>query len=578
MWYLYKIDMNKKYIAISSLFYLIFIVSCMAQPSAVLTEPKEKKEELKLEEKFESTIINRTVKIAAKENFIIVSNKKYPASKYLNSFYKSRKYNLAWFKKNLEPRKALFTYLKLLKNANYEGLDPNFYYFQEIENNILELQNLSGNDLILRVIQIDLLVSNSNLQYFSDLLLGRYDLGPNFNELSYSEPYINLVSIINKSILKNNFNSALKIILPESRVYYSLREALMQYEAISANGGWQPVSPGPTLKKGTSNTRVVFLKHRLYASGDLKLYTNQNPEQYLNNNYFDDQLFAAVSLFQKRHGLKQDGAVGNNTLNSLNIPVNYKLTSIKINLDLWRKLPKYLGEKYILVNVPAFKLYGVENNQKILDMRVIVGKLDWNTPVFSEYMEYVVINPFWNIPSSIFVDEVLPEVKKDPDYLKKKNIELVSLSSASVESSEYVNWYEVDPNNFNYRLRQQPGAGNPLGRLKFMLPNKHSVYLHDTPMKSLFNKPNRRFSHGCIRVERPLELVDFVFNDDNEWNAQKIQNAINSGVSNNIYLKRPIPVHILYFTVWVENYNSIHFRNDVYNFFGSSASSTDNTI
>lgn len=578
MCYLYMIDMNKKYIAISSLFYLIFIVSCMAQPSAVLTEPKEKKEELKLEEKFESTIINRTVKIAAKENFIIVSNKKYPASKFLNSFYKSRKYNLAWFKKNLEPRKALFTYLKLLKNANYEGLDPNFYYFQEIENNILELQNLNGNDLILRVIQIDLLVSNSNLQYFSDLLLGRYDLGPNFNELSYSEPYINLVSIINKSILKNNFNSALKIILPESRVYYSLREALMEYEAINANGGWQPVSPGSTLKKGTSNTRVVFLKHRLYASGDLKLYTNQNPEQYLNNNYFDDQLFAAVSLFQKRHGLKQDGAVGNNTLNSLNIPINYKLTSIKINLDLWRKLPKNLGEKYILVNVPAFKLYGVENNQKILDMRVIVGKLDWNTPVFSEYMEYVVINPFWNIPSSIFVDEVLPEVKKDPDYLKKKNIELVSLSNASVESSEYVNWYEVDPNNFNYRLRQQPGAGNPLGRLKFMLPNKHSVYLHDTPMKSLFNRSNRRFSHGCIRVERPLELADFVFNDDIEWNAQKIQNAINSGVSNNIYLKQPIPVHILYFTVWVENDNSIHFRNDVYNFFGSSPSSTDNTI
>ena len=572
------IVMNKKYIAISSFFYLIFIVSCMAQPNAVLTEPKEKKEELKLEEKFESTIINRTVKIAAKENFIIVSNKKYPASKYLNSFYKSRKYNLAWFKKNLEPRKALFTYLKLLKNANYEGLDPNFYYFQEIENNILELQNLNGNDLILRVIQIDLLVSNSNLKYFSDLLFGRYELGPNFNELSYSEPYINLVSIINKSILKNNFNSALKIILPESIVYYSLREALMEYEAISANGGWQTVSPGPTLKKGASNTRVVFLKHRLYASGDLKLYANQNPEQYLNNNYFDDQLFAAVSLFQKRHGLKQDGAVGNNTLNSLNIPVNYRLTSIKINLDLWRKLPKYLGEKYILVNVPAFKLYGVENNQKILDMKVIVGKLDWNTPVFSEYMEYVVINPFWNIPSSIFADEVLPEVKKDPDYLKKKNIELVSLSSASVESSEYVNWYEVDPNNFNYRLRQQPGAGNPLGRLKFMLPNKHSVYLHDTPIKSLFNRPNRRFSHGCIRVERPLELADFVFNDDNEWNAQKIQNAINSGVSKNIYLKRPIPVHILYFTVWVENYNSIHFRNDVYNFFGSSASSTDNTI
>jgi len=574
--------MNKKYIAISYLFYLIFIVSCMAQPNAVLTEPKQNKADIKtdkkLEEKFESTVINRTVKIAAKENFVIINNRKYPASRLLNTFYKSRKYNLAWFKRNLEPRKALFTYLKLLKNANYEGLDPNFYYFQEIEDNILQLENLSGNDLVLRVIQIDLLVSNSNLQYFADLLFGRYDLGPNFNELSYSEPYINLVSLINKSIVNNNFNNALKIILPESQVYYSLRDALKYYEDINYNGGWQPVPPGPTLKKGSSSQRVVFLKHRLYATGDLKLYPNQNPEQYLNNNYYDNQLFSAVSLFQKRHGLKQDGAVGDNTLYSLNIPISYKLTSLKINLDLWRRLPKNLGDKYILVNVPAFKLYGVQNNQKILDMRVIVGKLDWNTPIFSEYMEYVVVNPFWNIPSSIFADEVLPEVKKDPEYLKRKNIELVSLSNASVESSEYVNWYEVDPETFNYRLRQQPGANNPLGQLKFMLPNKHSVYLHDTPMKSLFNKSNRKFSHGCIRVESPLDLADFVFNDDYEWNAQKIQNAINSGASNNVYLKKPIPVHILYFTAWVESDNSVHFRNDVYNFFGSNSISTDNAI
>lgn len=575
--------MNKKFITISCLFYLIFIVSCMAQPNAVLTEPKINKEEVRKDEnltekKIETSIINRTVKIAAKEDFIIVHNKKYPASKLLNSFYQSRKFNLAWFKSNLEPRKAFFTYLKLLKNSDYEGLNPDFYYFQDIEENILELQNLSGNDLILRVIQIDLLVSNSNLQYFSDLLFGRYELGPNFSELSYSEPYINLVSVINKSIRTNNFNGALKLILPESKVYYSLREALREYEQINVNGGWQPVPPGPTLKKGARNARIVFLKHRLYASGDLKLYANQNPEQYLNDNFFDDQLFAAVKEFQKRHGLKQDGEVGNNTLSSLNIPLDYKLTSIKINLDLWRKLPKNLGEKYILVNVPAFKLYGVENNQKALDMRVIVGRLDWNTPVFSEYMEYVVINPFWNIPSSIFVDEVLPEIKKDPEYLKKKNIELVSLSDASVGDTDYVNWYEVDPNNFNYRLRQQPGAANPLGKLKFMLPNKHSVYLHDTPMKSLFNRTNRRFSHGCIRVEHPLDLADFVFNDDSNWDAQKVQNAINSGVSNNVYLKQPIPVHILYFTVWAEDDGSIHFRDDVYNFFGGNAGSGAKTI
>ena len=578
MCYLYSNIMNKKFIFNCSLFYLIFIVSCMAQPNAVLTEPKKQTTVIETGEQFESTIIQRTVKLAAKGNFIVVNKRKYPSSNLLNSFYKSRKYNLAWFKSDLEPRKAFFSYLKLLKNANLEGLDPNFYYFQEIEDNILELVNLSGNELILRVIQLDLLVSNSNLKYFSDLLFGRYELGPNFNDISYSEPYINLVNIINKSIAKNNFDNALNLIFPESNVYLSLKNALNEYEKIKLKGGWQPVPPGPTLKKGNSNSRVIFLKYRLYASGDLRFYENQNVKKYINNNYFDDQLFASVTHFQKRHGLKQDGEVGNNTLNSLNIPLDYKINSIKINLDLWRKLPRNLGNKYILVNVPAFKLFGVENNQNVIDMKVIVGRLDWNTPVFSEYMEYVVINPFWNIPPSIFVDEVLPELQKDPSYLKKKNIDLVSLDTATVEPSEYVNWYEVDPNNFNYRLRQQPGAANPLGRLKFILPNKHSVYLHDTPMKSLFDRENRRFSHGCIRIENPLGLVEFIFNDDDNWDAQKVQSAINSGVSNsNVFLKKPIPVHILYFTVWVENDNSIHFRNDVYNFFGNP-SKTNSSI
>ena len=391
-------------------------------------------------------------------------------------------------------------------------------------------------------------------------------------EETYSEPYIDIVTVINKAIASNNFKGAVDSLLPQIYVYNSLKNSLAQYKSIQANGGWQPVPSGKTLKPGMSSGRVVFLKHRLYASGDLNASGIQNLEQYLHDRSYDYLLENAVRNFQRRHGLNVDGEVGKNTIAALNIPVDQKIYSIKMNLDIWRKLPQNLGRKFVLVNVPAFKLFGVENNAEALEMRVIVGRLDWNTPIFSEYMEYVVINPYWNIPSSIFEDEILPELRKDPEYLKKKNIQVVSLETASVSKNYPQNWSELNPDNFNYRLRQVPGAANPLGRLKFILPNKHSVYLHDTPDKKLFNKPNRRFSHGCIRVERPVDLAEFVFNDDNEWDGNRVQAEIDSGASRNVYLKQPIPVHIMYFTVWVENDGSVHFRDDVYNFLSNSPS------
>jgi len=513
--------------------------------------------------------LQRAVKKSVRDKYIIVDDVKYPASPFLNRFYQSRNYELAWFKKNLKPREELYSYLKVLKKSSYEGLDPNFYFLDKIEENIKGLRELKGNELNIRVIQLDLLISDSNLLYFSDLLYGRFEFNESLLENTYSEPYIDIVTVVNNAIVKNDFQRAVNSLLPQSYVYHSLKKSLTKYELIKGNGGWQPIPSGKTLKVGMSNNRVVFLKHRLYASGDLKIYDRQNVEQYLNNPVFDELLEASVKNFQRRHGLSEDGEVGKNTVAALNTPLDLKIYSIKMNLDIWRKLPQNLGKKYVLVNVPAFKLFGVENNATALEMRVIVGRLDWNTPIFSEYMEYVVINPYWNIPSSIFEDEILPELRKDPEYLKKKNIQVVSLETARVQKNYSQNWSNIDPDNFNYRLRQVPGAANPLGKLKFILPNKHSVYLHDTPDKKLFQKPNRRFSHGCIRVEKPLELAEFVFNDDSEWDSNRVQSEIESGVSKNVHLKQPIPVHIMYFTVWVENDGSVHFRDDVYDFFST---------
>lgn len=210
-------------------------------------------------------------------------------------------------------------------------------------------------------------------------------------------------------------------------------------------------------------------------------------------------------------------------------------------------------------------------------MRVIVGRLDWNTPIFSEYIEYIVINPYWNIPKTIFEDEILPELISDPSYLSKNNIKILGPESDSLDPL-LIDWSTVDPKSWTYRLRQEPGATNPLGRLKFMFTNKHSVYLHDTPNKRLFDRENRKLSHGCIRVEKPIDLAKFVFSGDNDWNADRVQNMINSGASRTVYLKQPIPVHILYFTAWVENDGSINFRNDIYNLIQSDKLQTNKLL
>ena len=574
-------------------FYILLIFFCTAKTQSInaWASPNLNPEKDEVTSKdYRNLELQSALNKAAENNYIVVGNKKYPASPLLNRFYQSREYGLAWFNKDMEPNKELFTYLKALKNSNAEGLDPNFYYLDSIEKNIKKLRNLEEGDLKLRVVQVDLLISDSNLLYFSDLLYGRHEFGGNFMEQSYSDPRIDIVASINKAMVENNFQQAVNSLLPQSYSYHVLKQSLVKYEKIKKNGGWQPIPLGKTLKVvmnieqylnkpvfdavlkdfvknfHMNDERIVILKRRLYATGDLNVYGIQSIEQYLNKPVFDAVLKDSVKNFQRRHGLKEDGEVEESTVTVLNIPLDKKIDSIKMNLDVWRKLPRNLGNKYVIVNIPAFKLFGVQNNTTALEMRVIVGSLDWNTPVFSEHMEYVVINPYWNIPPSIFENEVLPELRNNPDYLKRKNLQVISLETDTVQKNYSQNWSEVDPENFNYRLRQLPGATNPLGRLKFIFPNKHNVYLHDTPDRKLFDKTDRKLSHGCIRIEKPIRLTEFVFNDDSEWDTNRIRSEIDSGQSKEVYLKQPIPVYVMYFTVWVEDDNSVHFRDDFYNF------------
>jgi murein L,D-transpeptidase YcbB/YkuD len=237
------------------------------------------------------------------------------------------------------------------------------------------------------------------------------------------------------------------------------------------------------------------------------------------------------------------------------------LDRILINLERWRWAPRDLGDRYILVNVPAYVLQVMEGSDPVLSMRVIVGKPDTATPLFSDEMTYVVFSPYWNIPENILRDETLPRVVKDPDFLRRNNMEVVG-TSGEIDPEE-VDWTDVSATKA-LRFRQRPGPDNALGLVKFIFPNHFDIYLHDTPGDRLFFREKRAFSHGCIRVENPVGLAEYVLGDQPEWTASRISAAMGARQEQSVTLERTLPVHIGYWTAWVEPDGHVEFTDDPY--------------
>ncbi|KKL28294.1 hypothetical protein LCGC14_2376570, partial [marine sediment metagenome] len=280
----------------------------------------------------------------------------------------------------------------------------------------------------------------------------------------------------------------------------------------------------------------------------------------------DEQLEEVVRSFQKKHGLKKDGIVGPKTRAALNVPAKVRARQIELNMERWRWIPRNLGQRYILVNIADFKLSLIENGETVMDMRVVVGRTYRRTPVFSSKMKYLVLNPFWNVPMSIAVKDILPKLRENHNYLSLQNMTLYAnwQNGAPPIDPGSIDWSKVNRRSFRYKLVQKPGPQNALGRLKFMFPNKFSVYLHDTPSKELFQKNIRSFSSGCIRAEKPVELAVYLLKDGSNWTREKIMAAINHGKNRSIGIPRPLNVHLLYWTAWVDKAGEIHFRDDIY--------------
>ncbi len=481
----------------------------------------------------------------------------------LIDFYRNRNFAPVWV--NARGANALGDSLpRYLLAAKEQGLNPEDYHYRCIKATLDNFHNLGSQNLAPApddLADLDILLTDAFMTYASHLVGGKVN-PESIYPLWFSKKHkADILAGLNHLLVSHNLEQTLRSFAPPHRQYWQLYRAAKQMHRIVAAGGWPAVPGGETLHPGDSDPRIPALRKRLTVSGDLPAGAAGNPRWY------GPALQEAVKRFQARHGLAVDGVVGPHTFRALNVSAQRRYHQLLLNMERWRWVPRHWTDRYIIVNTAAFELTAYEQGQPVLSSRVIVGKEYRETPVFSRPLRYLEINPYWNVPHSIAVKELLPEIKKDPDYLSKNHFQLLVTMDGStvVVNPQAVSWDTITASNFLGRIRQLPGKWNALGHIKFMFPNRFHVYMHDTPNRKLFNRPQRDFSHGCIRVEKALDLALLLLQDDPSWSRDRIEQLIADGNRRVVNIPDRWMVHLLYWTAWVGNNGEIQFRTDIYN-------------
>ncbi|BCH25715.1 amidase [Mesorhizobium sp. L-8-3] len=346
--------------------------------------------------------------------------------------------------------------------------------------------------------------------------------------------------------------SHLPIFSPET-VFY-IEQAIGQYSNIVAQGGWPTVPASKKLKLGVVDPDVEILRKRLMISGDLSTRAGISQS-------FDTYVDAAVKRFQARHGLPADGVLGKYTYAAMNVSAPVRLGQLETNLVRLRSMSGELGNRYVMVNIPAAQIEAVENGRVVLRHTAIVGKIDRQTPILNSKINEIIVNPYWNAPESIVRKDIIPLMRKDPQYLTKNSIRILGPDGNEIDPAT-IDWSTEDAAKF--RFRQDPGAGNAMASVKINFPNPHATYMHDTPQQSLFSKLMRFDSSGCVRVQNVRDLVTWLLRDTPGWSRQHFEQTIKSGESVPVAISDPVPVYFTYVSAWSTGDGVVHFRDDIY--------------
>jgi murein L,D-transpeptidase YcbB/YkuD len=470
----------------------------------------------------------------------------------LAEFYERRNFSPTWTNPD-----QVGELLELVLASRDDGLKPDDYHAEQIGYAYREISR-GVTPTPRQVAALELLLSDSLLRLGFHELYGRVDpssLDPrwNFNSRPIGpDPLQTLQNAIDSPSLTEFANK----LFARGPLYLQLRAALKEYRQIKADGGWPIIPDGPTLKAGMSDERVATIAERLAITGDIT-----DGATGAGNVYADD-LARGVRFFQERHGLENDGAIGPATLEALNAPVDTRIDQLRINLERARWVLSGIENDFIVVNIAGFRAYLLNDGKVIWKTKVQVGKTFHQTPVFRDEMTYVVMNPTWTVPYSIASKEMLPRIQRDPDYFKTRTFDVRNRAGENIDP-QTIDWSKFSRRNLPYTFVQRPGPRNALGRIKFIFPNQYSVYLHDTPSKTLFGRSERAFSHGCIRTQNPFDLAELLLQPKG-WNRERIDAQIESLETKTVHLAEPLPVLLLYWTADIGPNGERHFYKDVY--------------
>ncbi len=470
----------------------------------------------------------------------------------LREFYSRREFREAWTSGRSEQQ-----LLKALADSYRDGLNPADYHLSILQE--LSTQIAAGGATPTLKAQYDILLTEAALRLAYHLAFGKVDPASFDAQWNYGRtlPPTDVTQSIENAIASDTVYERLEALKPTHAFYVRLKQELARFRVIEQEGGWAPLPAGPALKSSASDARVPALRARMVRSGDLVDAPVSDPLLY------DAPLVAAVKQYQKRTGLEPDAVVGAATIAELNVRVAERITQLRVNLDRGRVLLHDLPEQFVVVNIAGYTIYLVKGQQVIWNARVQVGKTYRRTPLFRSEISYLVFNPTWTVPPGIIAADILPAARRDPQAIARKGLRVLDAAGRELDPAA-IDWSRFRSGHIPYTLRQDPGPSNALGRVKFMFPNRYQVYLHDTPSQSLFERADRAFSSGCVRVERALELAELILGDAQRWNRDAIARVVASGQLQNVTLRPKIPVLLLYSTAWVDPQALINFRRDIY--------------
>ena len=479
--------------------------------------------------------------------------------KHAKNLYKEYAGNPIWLDKDGLRERRTKTLMTALLNADADALALDAYPLDELHRLLSALLKAKAPSAEL-LGDVDVVLTATYVALGRDLLTGQVDPSTVSQDWHIKPTPAQVDSALAGYLRDTRFDVTVTRMRPEYEEYKALQKQLVRYREIIARGAWEPVPEGKAIKPGQSASleRLTALRERLRAEGyaggsgaasatpaetESEKGTKGTRVPASGTATYDRELAGAVAQFQREHGIAVDSALGKETVKALNVPASYRLGQIAANMERYRWMPRALGDKYVFVNVPAFRLEAYDDAKKVMEMKVIVGAEfeDRNTPTFSDSMQYVVFRPYWNATDSIMEKELWPKVESDPTFLERND-------------------YEIFTEGGKQRIRQKPGDKNALGHVKFMFPNTFSIYMHDTPEHTLFAKDVRAFSHGCIRLEKPDEMAKWVLG----WTDEQVRQAMENGPDDrHVRLKEKVPVYIAYFTTFMRD-GRLQFGNDLY--------------